>query len=79
METLLADSVRESPGARRFAEETTTATGGVGGEERLPTMMDDSGETPGAMARAARSSEAEAGAADAVSESREERPVVSKE
>ena len=58
METLWADSVPESPGARRFAKDSTTATDGVGGGERLATTMGNSMEMLGAAARAAESSKA---------------------
>ena len=61
---MLADSVLESPGAQRFAEESTTAADGVGGGERLATTVGESTETLGAMAGAAESSKVEAGAVD---------------
>ena len=70
VETLWADSVLESPITRRFVEYSTTTANGVGGGERLATMADDSTETLGAMARAIESSKAEAGAVDAMLESR---------
>ncbi|XP_066393448.1 uncharacterized protein [Miscanthus floridulus] len=73
-ETLRTDSVPESPGARRFAGDSTTAADRVGGGERSATTTDDSTEMPGATARAAESSKAEAGAADVVPESEAQRP-----
>ena len=69
METLRADSVPESPGTRRFVEDSTTAADGVGGGERLTTMTGDLTEMPGEVARAAESSKAEAKAARAMLES----------
>ena len=79
METLSADSVPESPDARWFMEESTTAAGGVEGREQLATMVDESAAMPGATARAAGSSEAEARAADAMPESGAERPAILEE
>ena len=79
METLQTDSIPESPSAHQFAEESTTAADGVGGGERLVTTADDSVETPGAMAGAAKSSEAGAGATDVMPEFGVQRPAVSKE
>ena len=77
METLWTDSVPESPGVCQFVEDSTTATDGVRGGERLVTMADDSVETPGATMRAIESFEA--GAADAMAESRAQRPTASEE
>ena len=70
METLRNDSVPESPGARRFVEDSTIAADGVGGGERSATTMGESMEMLGATARAAESMKAEAGAADVMPESR---------
>ena len=74
-----ARSILESPGARQFAEESTTVVGGVEGGEQLATTTDESVATPGAMVRAVGSSEAEAEVTDAMLESRAERPVVLEE
>jgi len=79
METMLADSVPESSGAWRFAEESTTATDGVEDGERLATMVVESMVTLGATARATGSLEAEARAADAMPESGAERPAILEE
>ena len=70
METLRIDSVPESPGARRFVEDSTIAADGVGGGEQLATTAGDSTEMPGATERAAESSKVIAGAANIVPESR---------
>ena len=69
VETLRIDSVPESLGARRFVEDPTTAADGVGGGEWSTITMGDSMETPGAAARAAESSKAEAGAVGAAPKS----------
>ena len=69
METLRADAILESPGARRSMEESTTTTDGVGSGEWLAIMASESTEMPGAMAGATESSEAGAGAADIMPES----------
>ena len=69
METTLVDSIAESPSARWFAEESTTAADGVGDRERLATTAGDSVEMLGAMAGATESSEAGAGATDVMPES----------
>ena len=79
METIRADSVPDSPGAHRSAEESTTTASEIGGGERLLTMVDESAAMPGAAVRATRSSKAEAGAANAMLESGAERPVVPEE
>ena len=52
-----------SPGARQPAEESTTATGGLGDGERLASAVDGSATIPGATTGTARPSGAEAGAA----------------
>ena len=70
METLRTNSVLESPGARRFVGDSTTAADRVGGAEWSATMIGDSTETPGAMERPTGSSKAEAGVADVIPESR---------
>ena len=79
MEAVLADPVPKSPGARRPAEKSTTAADELGGGERLASMVDELAAVPGATAGADGSSEAEAGVADAVLESRVEKPVVLEE
>ena len=61
-ETLWTDSILESLGAHRSMEESTTATDGVGGGERLATMEGDSVET------SCKSSEVGVGAADVMPE-----------
>jgi hypothetical protein len=63
------DSILESSGAHQFAEDSTTTADGVGGE-RLATAAGDAMETLGATLKAAKSLKAEAGAIDAVLESR---------
>ena len=73
------DSVLESPGARQFVKDSTTTADGVGGGERLATMVDDSTEMPGATVRAAKSLEAGAGAIDVVPESGAQMPASSEE
>ena len=78
-EALQIDSVLESPGARRFAEDSTTAADGVGGGERSATMTGDLIETLGATARAAESSKVEARAAGAVPKSVAQGPAASEE
>ena len=82
-ETMLVDSTQESLGAWWFMEESTTAAGGVEGGERLATTTSESAEMPGAMVRAAESSEAEAeaeaGATDIVPEIGAQRPEASEE
>ena len=65
-ETLRIDSVPESLGTRRFAEDSTTTADGVGGGEQSTTTMGDSIEMLGATVRATESSEVGAGAADAM-------------
>ena len=60
-----ADSVLESPGARRPAEEPTAIADGLGGGERLAPMADEQVAVPRATARAAGSSEVDAGVVDA--------------
>ena len=77
MEKLRTDFIPESPGACWFMEDSTPTTDGVGGGERLATTADDSVETPGATMRAIESFEA--GAADAMAESRAQRPTASEE
>jgi len=57
-ETMPADSVPESPGAQRFAEESATTADGVGDREQLVTMVADVMEMPGVMAGATESLEA---------------------
>ena len=79
MEAMLADPILESPGARWPTEESTTAADGVGGGERLATMVADAMETLGAIARAAKSLEVGARAANIAPESGAGRLVVSKE
>ena len=78
-ETLLADSVLESPGARRFVKDSTTADDGVGGGEWSATMVSESTEMPGASARAVESLKAGAGAANDLPESGAQRPATSEE
>ena len=73
------DSVLESPSAWRFAEESTTAAGGLEGGERLATMAGGSTETPGATVSGTESSKAKAGAADVMPESGAQRPAASEE
>ena len=72
-------SVPESPGARRFAEESTTTAGGVEGREQLATMVGESVVMPGATAGAAGSLEAEAKVTDTTSEYGAEKLVVLEE
>jgi len=79
MEKLWTDSVLESPGARWFSEDSTTAADGVGGGERSATMIGDSTAMPGATARAIESSKAEARATRVVVELGVQRPAGSKE
>jgi len=67
-ETMPADSVPESLGARRFANESYIAVDGVGGGERLAMTAADAMEMLGATARATESSEVGARATGAVSE-----------
>jgi len=62
------DYVTESLGARWFAEKSTIEADGVGGGQWLAMMVTDATKTPGAMARATKSSEAGAGAAGVVPE-----------
>ena len=73
------DSVPKSWVTRQFAEDSTTAADGVGGEERLATTAGDSMEIPGATARATESLEAGAGATDIVLDSRAQGPVALEE
>ena len=73
------DSILESLGAHQFVNDSTTATDGVGGGERLATTAAYSMETPGAMARAVESLEAGARATDVMPESRAQRPTASEE
>ena len=74
-----AAPVLESPGAQQPAEESTATADGLGGGERLASMVDGSVTVPGATAKAAGSSRAEAGVAEATPEARAEKPVVPKE
>ena len=78
-ETLRTDSVLESLRARQSMKESTTAADGVGGGERLATMVGESMETPGATAGATESSKVRAGATDVMSEYRAQRPAASEE
>ena len=71
----MADSIRESPSARRSTEESSTAADGVSDGERLATTAGDSVEMPGVTAGAAKSLEVGAGAIDVVPESAAQRPV----
>ena len=52
VEPLWTDSIPESPGARQFVVDSTTAADGVGGGERLAMMAGESAKMPGATARA---------------------------
>ena len=70
MEILRIDSILESPDARRFAKDPTTASDEVGGGEQLATMVGNSMEALGAMVRAIESLEAEVGATYTMPESR---------
>ena len=79
METMSVDSVLESPGAWRFAEESATTANGVGYGERLAMTVADVMEMLGATARAAKSSEAGVRAASAMPEPEAQRSVASKE
>ena len=63
---MLTDPVLEFPGARRPAEESTTAAKGLGGRERLVTTVDELAATLGAMVGVVVSSEADAGVVDAM-------------
>ena len=78
-ETMLSDSVPESLGARWSTEESTAAAIGVGGGERLATTVVDATEMPRTTARAAKSSEAIAGAADVMPKSETHRLAASEE
>ena len=47
---MLVDPILESPGARQHTEEPIAALGGLGGSERLSTMMNESAAAPSATA-----------------------------
>ena len=76
MKAMLADPVLESSGAQQPVEESTAPAGGLGGDERLAPMADESEAVPRAMAKAARSSGAKARVSHAALESRAEKPTV---
>ena len=61
MEEVPVDPIPESPGARRSVEESTAATGELGGGEKLASMVDESTTVPEATTEIAGSSGAEAG------------------
>ena len=66
---MLVAPILESPGARQSAEESTTAADGLGGGERMASMVDRSVMVPGVSAEAAGSSGAEVGVTDTAPES----------
>lgn len=73
------DPIPESLGARQSAEELTTATGELGGGERLALMADELATVPEATTKTIGSSEAETGATDVTPAFRAERPAMSEE
>ena len=73
------DPIPESPGARRPAEESTVTGGGLGSGKRLAPMADGLAAMPEATTEAAGALEVDAGVADAMPESRAEKPVVPEE
>ena len=76
---MAVDPIQESPSARWSTEESAAATGELGGGEQLVSTVDESATVPGAMAKAAGSSAANAGDVDAAPESRAARPVTPEE
>ena len=73
------DLVPKSPGARWPTEESTAAAGKLGGDEHLAPTADGSATMPGATAKTAGSSAANAGDAGAMLESRAAKPVAPEE
>ena len=78
-ESVSADPIPKSPGARWPMEESTAAADELGGKERLASMADKPAAVPGEMAGATGPLEVEAGVANAMPETRVEKPVVLEE
>ena len=75
VEKMPVDLIPEAPGARRPAEESTAATGGLGGGEQLAPTGDRSAAMPRVTAETSGSSAVNTGDAGAMPESGAARPV----
>ena len=73
------DPTPESSGARQPTEESTAPSAGLGGDERLVSMIDGSAAAPEATVGTTGSSGAEARLADVMPKSRVEKPAMTKE
>ena len=76
---MLVDPIPESLGARRSVEESTAATGELGGGKRLASIADRSVTVPEATMETVGSLGAEAGAIDAAPAFGAEEPAVPEE